>query len=271
MRPPVSIILLNYNTRDLTLASLARLAPAASRQGWQLIVVDNASTDGSADGVAAAFPTVTLLRLTENRGYAAGNNRGMEVATGKAVILLNSDVLVGVAELQALADYLDANSEVAAVSAGLRTANDEAQAFAFGGDPSPLYLLRRGVGRLLHLPPQHNWAVAEPLAVDWVSGACLCVRRKVIEQIGGLDEIFFLYFEDVDWCKRMREAGWQVVYNPLVQVVHLGGQSQPTRREANRYYSQSLRYFYRKQYGRLWAAAISGALAVYNRLVGSSV
>ena len=109
MRPPVSIILLNYNTRDLTLASLARLAPAASRQGWQLIVVDNASTDGSADGVAAAFPTVTLLRLTENRGYAAGNNRGMEVATGKAVILLNSDVLVGIAELQALADYLDAN------------------------------------------------------------------------------------------------------------------------------------------------------------------
>ena len=270
MRPPVSIILLNYNTRDLTLASLARLVPVASRLGWQVIVVDNASTDGSADAVAAAFPTVTLLRLTENRGYAAGNNRGLEVATGKAVILLNSDVLVGVAELQALVDYLDTNPEVGAVSAGLRTATGEAQAFAFGDDPSPFYLLRRGLGRLFRLPALHNWAVTEALAVDWVSGACLCVRREVIEQIGGLDETFFLYFEDVDWCKRMRLVGWRVVYNPLVQVIHLGGQSQPARWVANRHYSESLRYFFHKYYGPVPTGLLSVALTVYTRLYGGN-
>lgn len=268
MTPLLSIVLLNYNTRELALASLARLVPAAGARGWQLLVVDNASTDGSADAVARSFPGVALIALTENRGYAAGNNRGLEAATGDAVLLLNSDVLVGTEELQALADFLKSHPAVGAVSAGLRAADGAAQAFAFGGDPSPGYLLRRGIGRLLRLPPLHNWAVTQPLAVDWVSGACVCVRRAVIEQIGGLDEGFFLYFEDVDWCRRMREAGWRVVYNPTVQVVHLGGQSQPARRVANRCYGESLRYYYRRYYGPLWTALIGGLLAVYTRLFG---
>ena len=255
MTPSVSVVLLNYNTRDLTLESLARLLPDATERGWQVIVVDNASSDGSGDAIAAAFPAVTLVRLAENRGYAAGNNRGLEIASGEAVILLNSDALAGVAQLQALAHYLTANPAVGAVSAGLRTATGEAQAFAYGADPSPFYLLRRGLGRLFRLPALHNWAVTEPLTVDWVSGACLCVRRSVFEQIGGLDENFFLYFEDVDWCRRMRLAGWQVVYNPRVQVVHLGGQSQPQRRVANRHYGESLHIFYFKHYGKIWAAS----------------
>ncbi|MBI3958806.1 MAG: glycosyltransferase family 2 protein [Chloroflexi bacterium] len=256
MTSPVSVVLLNYNTRDLTLDSLARFASAAQALGWQVIVVDNASTDGSTEAVAAYFPAVTVVRLIENRGYAAGNNQGLEVATGEAVILLNSDVLVGIEQLQALVDYLKANPEVGAVSAGLRTAEGAAQAFTFGGDPSLLYLLRRGIGRLFRLSPLHDWAVTEPLTVDWVSGACLCVRREVIEQIGGLDENFFLYFEDVDWCRRMRLAGWRVVYNPRVQVVHLGGQSQPARRVANRQYGESLRLYYRKWYGEALAECV---------------
>ena len=164
---------------------------------------------------------------------------------------------------------MDTKPAVGAVSAGLRTARGEAQAFAFGRDPSPLYLLRRRLGRLLRLPPLHNWAVAEPLTVDWVSGACLCVRREVINQIGGMDENFFLYFEDVDWCKRMRLAGWRVVYNPRVQVVHLRGQSQRERRVADRHYGESLRYFYKKHYGKLWTAVIESALIVYTRLTES--
>ena len=268
MTPPVSLVLLNYNTRALTLESLARLAPDALALGWQVIVVDNASADGSADAVGAAFPAVQLLRLRENRGYAAGNNRGLEVAQGDFVVLLNSDVLVGVAGLQALVDYLAGNPAVGAVSAGLRTAEGAAQAFAFGSDPSPAYLLRRGIGRLLALPPLHSWDTYEPLAVDWVSGACVCVRREVIEQIGGLDEGFFLYFEDVDWCRRMREAGWQVVYNPTVSVVHLGGQSQPERRVANRHYAESLARYYDKWNGRVWGRAIRRLYGLFQRVGG---
>jgi len=270
MTPPLSIVLLNYNTRDLTLASLARLLPRATEQGWQVIVVDSSSTDGSAEAVSAAFPAVTLVPMAENRGYAAGNNRGLAVATGEAVVLLNSDALAEVAHLQALAEYLAANPPVGAISAGLRTAEGEPQAFAYGSDPSPAYLLRRGIGRLLRLPPLHNWAATEPMTVDWVSGACLCVRQEVIQQVGGLDENFFLYFEDVDWCRRMRQAGWRVVYNPSVRVVHWGGRSQPSRRIANRHYTESLRYFYSKYYGRAWTAVIDGALNVYARLMRGS-
>lgn len=268
MTPPVSLVLLNYNTRALTIESLARLGPAAREKGWQVIVVDNASSDGSGDAIGAAFPAVELLRLGENRGYAAGNNRGLAIATGDFVVLLNSDVLVGVAELQALVDYLADHPAVGAVSAGLRTAEGAAQAFAFGGEPSPGYLLRRGLGRLLGLPPLHNWAVAEPTPVDWVSGACLCVRREVIEEIGGLDEGFFLYFEDVDWCRRMREAGRQVIYHPAISVVHLGGQSQPARRIANRHYAESLARYYEKWYGRVWAWAIRLLYGLFQRMGG---
>ena len=96
------------------------------------------------------------------------------------------------------------------------------------------------------------------------------MRRGAIDQIGGLDEGFFLYFEDVDWCRRMRLAGWRVVYNPLVPVIHLGGQSQPERWAANRHYGESLRYFYSKYYGKLWTAVIDGALAVYAQWVKSN-
>lgn len=249
MTPPsASIVLLNYNTRDLTIACLDRLLPDTATQGWQLIVVDNASNDGSADAIAARFPTVEIIRSDVNRGFAAGNNLGIRHATGDALLLLNSDVIATHAQLATLISYLHRHTQVAAVSAGLRTADGLAQAFAYGDDPSPTYLLRRGLGRLWGNHALHNWDITAPLAVDWVSGACLCVRRQAIEQVGLLDETFFLYFEDADWCRRMRQAGWKIIYNPTVQVTHLGGSSQPRREIANRHYHTSLLLYYRKHY-----------------------
>lgn len=247
-RPPVSIILVNYNTRDLLLAALERLAPAPAATHWQIIVVDNGSQDGSAQAVADRFPDVALLASAANRGFAAGNNLGLRLAQGDVFILLNTDVIVTGEQLQTLVAYLLSQPDLGAVSPGLRTLDGGPQAFAYGSQPSPFYLAARGLRRLLRLGAMHDWGVASPIEPDWISGACLAVRRAVYEQVGGLDERYFLYFEDVDWCVRIRRAGWRVVYNPAIQVVHLGGQSERTRTAANAFYTASLHTYYAEHY-----------------------
>ncbi len=135
------------------------------------------------------------------------------------------------------------------------------QPYSFGGDPTPLYLLRRAVahlrGRYLH-----DWGTATPQQVDWVSGASLVVRREAVERVGGLDEAMFMYFEDNDWCRRMRQAGWQVWYDPASEVVHIGGASLNQNPEARAAYYRSLAYFYRKHYGRLAGAAMSAIVGL---------
>jgi hypothetical protein len=268
--PPASVIVLSYNTRDLTLQCLSALCPAVLNWGWQVIVVDNASTDGTAQTAAELSPEIEVIRNEKNLGYAAGNNLGLRQAEGQAIILLNSDVVATPEDLRTLVQFLHQNPEVGAVSAGLLTSEAHPQAFAFGNDPRPGYLIRRGIRHLLGRGPLHDWNVDQPLEVDWVSGACLCVRREVIEQIGLLDECFFLYFEDNDWCLRMRKAGWRVVYNPQVTVTHLGGASQRRRAAANRHYQQSLVTFYAKHYGLYWALCIHLMLTLYTQLQGLS-
>jgi N-acetylglucosaminyl-diphospho-decaprenol L-rhamnosyltransferase len=148
-----SIVVLSYNTRDLTLEVLARFALDAQVEGWQVILVDNGSTDGTADAVHRDFPSVEVIQSDTNRGYAAGNNLGLTHTTGHIVILLNSDVLVGMDQLRALVAYMDDHPEVGAASAGLCTPTGNPQAFAFGGEPTPCYLLRRGLRRILDLAP----------------------------------------------------------------------------------------------------------------------
>src|SRR5438128_275728 len=203
----LSIVILAYNTRDLLAQCLGQFYQELSTSGVQMIVVDNASIDGTSDMVQDQFPTVELISSSQNLGYAGGNNLGLRQATGKSIILLNSDVLVAADTLTALARELQQQEHTGAISAGLLTAERKPQAFAFGDDPTLRYLLKRGARSLLNLGPLHRWDIEGPINVGWISGACMTVRREVLEQVDLLDERFFLYFEDVDWCLRMRQAG----------------------------------------------------------------
>lgn len=263
LNPPASVILLNYNTRDLLLAALERIAAALLAAHWQIIVVDNGSDDGSAQAVAARFPAVTLLVSEKNVGFAAGNNLGLAQAQGDAIVLLNTDVMVAPAQLQALVACLFSQPELGAVSPGLRTKDGKPQAFAYGSRPSPGYLVERGFRRLLRLGAMHDWEAKGPIEPDWVSGACLAIRKAVYEQVGGLDERYFLYFEDVDWCTRFRRAGWRVMYNPAIQVIHLGGQSEHSRTAANKFYMDSLHIYYSEYYPWWPAWLLDFALIFY--------
>lgn len=266
-QPRLSVIIVNWKTRDLLRNCLHALYSSNPPQPCEVIVVDNGSADLSAGMVRRTFPDVHLIANAENLGYARANNQGIAVANGEYVVLLNSDALPRPGTLTALADLLDRHPEVGVVSPRLVLPDGTPQPFAFGRDPSPRYLLRRGWRRLAQGRALHNWAVSRPVRVDWVSGACLMTRRAVLDVAGGLDESFFMYFEDVDFCRRVRQAGWQVVYAPVADCVHLGGQSQKQNPAARDAYAQSLATFYRKHYGPLAAAAVRQAYKGYAALL----
>lgn len=293
-RPDLSIVVLSWNVRELLRECLRSvvsaqesvvrrqlsgadhlapgswlLTPGSCPLSTELIVVDNASTDGSAEMVVAEFPETRLIRNAENLGYARANNIGIAVGAGRYVLLLNSDTVVPPGTLEALVAFMDAHPQAGACSPRLVQTDGRPQPYAFGGDPTPLYLLRRGINRLLLNRPLHDWAVAEPVQVDWVSGACLLARRAAIEQVGGLDEAMFMYFEDNDWCRRMRLAGWQVWYVPTVAITHIGGAGLKQNPAARRAYRESLRYFYRKHYGPAANLFLRLVLPVYGRLLRS--
>ena len=220
----------------------------------EVIVVDNASTDGSADMVAAEFPEARLIRNAENVGFPRGNNVGIAASAGRYVLLLNSDTMVPAGALARLVAFMDAHPQAGACSPRLLQLDGTPQPYAFGCDPTLGYLLRRGFSRLLFRRPLHDWGVAETIEVDWVSGACLLIRREAIDQVGGLDEAMFMYFEDNDWCRRMRLAGWQVYYVPTVAITHIGGAGLKQNPAARAAYYHSLAHFYAKHYrwpGRL--------------------
>ena len=262
---PLLILIVSWNTRDLLRECLRSIQPDAHAD-WDVLVVDNASTDDSVAMVRREFPTVRLMENAVNSGYASANNQGLRASAAPYALLLNSDTIATPDAIQGLVAFMDAHPEAAAVSPRLLRADGTAQPFAFGGDPTLAYLLRRGVMRVVARRYLHDWATERTQPVDWISGACMLVRRTATEQVGLLDEGFFMYFEDDDWCLRMRRAGWKVYYHPAEAIVHLGGQSLARNPRAQTAYEASLRYFYRKHYGPAASLVLRMLLPVYSRM-----
>jgi GT2 family glycosyltransferase len=256
--PDLSVIVVSWNVRDLLRHCLLALPVATEGLVAETIVVDNASDDGSAEMVEAVFPGVMLLRNDANLGFARANNRGMAAAHGRHLVLLNSDTVAHPNSMTDMVRFLDERPRAGAASPRLLRLDGTPQPYAFGDDPTPRYLLRRALA-LKRRRYLHDWAVAEPVQAGWVSGACLMARREAVEQVGGLDERIFMYFEDNDWCRRMRSRGWEVWYNPLAEITHIGGAGLNQNPRARAAYYDSLAYFYRKHYGRL-AGALMGLI-----------
>ncbi|MBN1936406.1 MAG: glycosyltransferase family 2 protein [Anaerolineae bacterium] len=264
----LAILLLSWNTADLLADCLRSIPAGAGNLTCRVIVVDNASTDGSAAMVEREFPDVQLIRSPENLGFAGGNNLGLRTAHGDYVLLLNSDTLVKPGALQTLIHCMDEHPQAGACGPRLLRSNGTPQPYAFGSDPTIGYLMRRGLGQLVFHRPLHNWATDQVQQVSWISGACMMVRRAAIEQVGLLDENLFMYFEDNDWCLRMRQAGWLVYYDPRAEIVHIGGQSLKQNPRAQKAYYSSLRYFYKKHYSPLACVLLEFLLLPYRWLAG---
>lgn len=271
--PDLSVVILNYNTRDRlrdclrsVAASRIRLlaadAPAAGEPAGtgplvEVWVVDNASADGSAELVAAEFPWVHLVRSPINGGYAYGNNLALRQVTGRAVLLLNPDTIVPPNALPDLLAFLDAHPEAAVVGPKLVREDGSLDLACRRSFPSPEVSLYRLLGLSRLFPKSRRFGrynltyldPDEPAEVDSVVGACMLVRRRAIEQVGLLDESFFLYGEDLDWAWRMKERGWKVLYHPAVTVLHFKGEASRQRsEEALLAFYDAMRIFYRKHY-----------------------
>jgi N-acetylglucosaminyl-diphospho-decaprenol L-rhamnosyltransferase len=260
-RPELSIVVLSWNTRDLLASCLASLENASDRVRREVLVVDNASADGSADMVRERFPAVRLLRNARNEGYARGNNIGIAAARGSAVLLLNSDTEVHDGSLDRLVEFLRQHPAYGAVGAGLRNPDGSVQpcCMRFPTLLVPLFFDMNLDQRWPSNPVMRRYFMRDydhrtSRDVDQPPGACLLLRREVLETVGVFDEELWLYFNDVDLCRRIRRAGWRIHYLVEAPVVHHVGQS--TKRFGSRvveWHRNRLAY-YRKHYGPLGAA-----------------
>jgi len=229
----LSVIIVSYNTRDLLRGCLASvILTLSSRLSHEVLVVDNASTDGSAAMVQDAFPQVRLLINKENRGFAAANNQALGQSRGRHAILLNPDTVVREGALDGMVKFLDERAQVGVVGPRLLYPDSGFQHSAFTFPTLPMIFLdffalnhRLINSRLNGRYPRALYEAGEPFLVDHPLGAGLMVRREAIEKVGLLDEGFFIYCEEIDWCMRIRRAGWEVYCVPSAVVVHHAGQS----------------------------------------------
>ncbi len=239
-RPIVSIILVSYNCRTMLGGCIGDLTRACAAISHEIIIVDNASGDGTADWVAAVHPGVRLLRNADNLGFAGGVNCGLALAGGEYILLVNPDVRIPDHEtLPALIAFLAARPEIAAASCRLVFPDGQHQVGDAGYRPTLRNSLAYACG-LSNMAPRHvnGLMVASPdsivtdwIPVDWLCGAFLLVRRETIKIAGPLDESFFLYGEDIEWCCRMRERNFLLAYLPGLQVKHIQAGTQRSKDE----------------------------------------
>ena len=232
----VSVIIVNWNTREILRDCLASVYEQAGDVDYEVIVVDNASTDGSVEMVKSSFPQVALIENDENRGFAAANNQGIGISKGRYVLLLNSDTIVLGGAIARTVEFADAHPRVGVTGCRVLNRDKTLQPTCFMF-PSVLNMFL-ACTYLYKLSPKSRffgrehmtwWDRNDVREVDVVTGCFMLVRREAIEQVGVMDEQFFMYAEETDWCYRFRKSGWQVMFTPTAEIIHLGGQSTAKR------------------------------------------
>lgn len=259
--PDLSVIVVNWNTRDVTAACLESFREHTTGVTYELFLIDNGSTkDDSAAELPRRFPWVRFTANPDNRGFTKANNQAIREARGRYVLLLNSDTVQTENAAGAAVAYLDAHPDVGALGIMHRNA-DAGNTFqpSFHRFPRPwadtLALL--GFGGKSPPPPE-----VKEQDVDWVCGSFLLVRREALEQVGPLDERYFAYNEDIDWCLQAKRAGWKVRYWPGASMVHIGSVAAPSLRDKTGLMFRSQVTYLRKNHGRLPAAAYYAAMGL---------
>ncbi len=266
----VTVIIVNYNTRQLLLNCLKSIYEQTQEITFEVIVVDNASVDGSVEAVTQAFPQVHLMANRKNLGFAAANNQGIRSSGGRYILLLNPDTVVLDRAIDKTVHFADHNPDVAVV--GCQVLENEATiqqtCFAF---PSVLNLALATTGlnrlfphsRFFARPNMGWWDRDTQRDVDVVSGMFFLVRRDAVQRVGLMDEDYFVFAEEADWCFRFHRAGWRCVFAPVAKIIHLDGGGKSTSQVNVKMYVQlqkSLLIFFRKHRG---LAAFFAAKVIY--------
>jgi N-acetylglucosaminyl-diphospho-decaprenol L-rhamnosyltransferase len=264
----LSIVIVNWNVRDLLRRCLHSIMynfqlPTSDFQ-TEVIVVDSASSDGSVAMIEEEFPQVRLIAHSENVGFTVGNNQGMAVSRGRYILLLNPDAEIVGDALATMVEYMDGHSQVGVLGPQLLNPDRSIQssrrrfptlATAFlESTILQQWFPDNRVAKHYYIADRSDDEVQE---VDWVTGACLLARRETIEQVGLLDEGFFMYSEELDWCRRIKAQGWKVIYLPTARVIHYGAQSSEQVKSFQhiQFQRSKIRYF-RKHHGPWQAEAL---------------
>jgi GT2 family glycosyltransferase len=289
-RPRLSIVIVSFNTRDLTRRCLEEIRAEAASLTHEILLVDNASRDGSAEMVAEEFPDVRLFRTDRNLGFGNANNVALREARGEYIVLLNSDAFMKPGALARAVEHMDANP-ACGLGGGMLVGRE--------GDLQPSARMYHTVGRdlmvmtgLAYRFPKsrvfgsldRTWAdPSVPAKVDWVPGAFSIIRPSALERVGHFDPDFFLYYEEVDLCRRIQRAGFEIWYWPDVVVTHIGGESSrqlkslafsSTAAQVVLWRMRSTLLYYRKHHGpkvhaAYWSESLLyGLTCLRNRLPG---
>ncbi len=248
----VSVIIVNYNTKEHLLKCLKALLEYAQHITYQIYVVDNGSTDGSCEAVREVYPSVNLVCNERNYGFAKAVNQGIiKSINSRYYFILNSDAIVTEGAIEKLVRFLDSKHLTGIVSGQLLNIDNSRQ-HSFDNFPNLLSeLIGKGLLRIVlpHYYPSKKQLYTGPIEVDSLIGAAMLVRKQTIEDVGLLDENFFLFLEETDWCYRMRQKNWKVYFLPEVIIYHTQGQSKKSVLiKAKIEYLNSLYKFYRKHY-----------------------
>jgi len=230
----VSIIIVSWNTKEILIDCLESIFEQTRDTEFEVVVVDNCSSDGSVEMVASEFPQVRLIENSENKGFAAANNQGMTISRGRYVLLLNPDTIVLDGAIQKTVNYADQNSEAGVVGCRVIWPDGRRQNSCFRFPTLALvaigstlfFRMAKSLYHPLLNPDRYPYLdFNQEQNVDAVAGCFFLVRRKVIDQVGMFDEDFFMYGEEAEWCHRIAKEGWRIRYFPGAEIIHLYGAS----------------------------------------------
>jgi GT2 family glycosyltransferase len=255
----VSVVIVSWNTRDILRGCLRSVFEQTQNASFKVVVVDNNSHDGSSDMVRREFPQVTLIANAQNRGFAAACNQGMLAASGRYSLLLNPDTVVLDDAISRCINYADLHTDIGVVGCQVLEGEDRITPTGFSF-PSPLniFLALSGLSRLFPRsrlfgrPELSWWDRHSERDVDVVTGMFMLVRREAIAQVGLMDEAYFVYSEEADWCYRFSQAGWRRVFTPSARIVHLDGGAKSTSQASKKMFVQlqkSTMIYHRKNLG----------------------
>ena len=266
----LSIILVNFNSSNFIKECLESLNGFIEYLDCEVIIVDNCSTDNSPNFIKENFPEFKLICNQDNLGFGKANNLGFVNSQGNYLLFLNTDTILIENTLEILFKHLEDNPNIGIVGSRIIFVNGRYQ-LSYGNLPNIFFELidkiRYAIDDRFHslLSEFYDDWHLRTQEVGWVTGACFMMRRDVFEQVGGFDENFFMYFEDKDLCKRVKELGYKVVYYPKTTIVHLlGGSSHGIKKSVNKYYRNSQLYYYQKHLGKFQ----TNILKLYLRLSG---
>jgi hypothetical protein len=275
----LSIIIVNFNTKDITRACLDSIATWREGGAWEIIVVDNGSTDGSRE-MLKKFTDITLILNRKNLGFAKANNKGIKIAKGKYILLLNSDTEIREDSIQTMLRFMDGHLRAGAATCQLDLVNGSMDPACHRGFPTPWASFTYMIG-LEKLLPRFPLVAAYhmgyknmdiPHQVDCISGAFFLARRQALDQVGLLDEDYFMYAEDIDWAYRFKQKGWEIWYNPEASVLHKkkqSGRSNMLRSRqviTERYFHMSNWLFYKKHYEKKCGPLVSLCINIFYRI-----